>query len=59
MSSLNASLVSTLRFQEKVLTLPATRADQSIPAAKVQTEGDSFMKRFLAALLRSLGTLSV
>ena len=59
MSTLSASFVSTVRFQEKVLTLPATRADQSIPAAKVQTEGENSMTRFLAALLRSLGTFAV
>jgi hypothetical protein len=58
MSTLSASLVSTVRFQENVLTVPATPADQSIPAAKVQTERENFMKRFLAALLRSLGTFA-
>jgi hypothetical protein len=58
MSTLSASLVPTVRFQEKVPTLPLTRADQSIPAAKVQTEEEKSMKRFLAALLRSLGTFA-
>jgi len=58
MSTLSASFVSSIRFQEKVLTLPATRVDQLIPAAKVQIEGENRVKRFLAALLRSLGTFA-